>query len=57
MKDSDYDCTVGGRELSFYHNQTTHQYEIVIDYDERNLYVVTLAKGKAIIEFLKTILG
>ena len=55
MKTSDYDCEIDGKSLAFYHNQTTHRYEIVIDYDSSNPHVVTKAKGRAIIEFLKAL--
>jgi len=52
MKDSEFDCKVNGKNVSFYHNTKTHQYEIVIDYDVQNPYVTTKARGKAIIDFL-----
>ena len=55
MKDSDYDCTIEGKDLSFYNNQTTHRYEIVIEFDVLHPYVVTKAKGLAIIKFLKAL--
>ena len=53
MKDSDYYCVIDGKSVAFYHNQKTHRYEVVIDYNPEVLYVVTKAKGLAIIEFLK----
>ena len=55
MKTSDFDCELNGKALAFYHNQTTHRYEIIIDFDQRAPYIVTLAKGKAIIQFLKAL--
>lgn len=50
-----YSSEVNGKNVSFYHNTKSHQIEIVIDFDISNLYVVTFAKGKAIIDFLKAI--
>ncbi len=53
MKDSDFDCEVMGKSVSFYHNTKTHRYEIVIDHDVYNPLVVTKARGAAIIKFLE----
>lgn len=53
MKTSDYRCEIDGKHIAFYHNQTTHRFEVVIEFDSLNPYVVTKAKGLAIIEFLK----
>jgi len=50
-----YTGMVNGKDVSFYHNTKSHKIEIVIDYDISNLYVVTFAKGQAIIDFLKAI--
>lgn len=55
MKDDEYSTTIDNKIVSFYHNQTNHKMEIIIDFDLMNPYVVTLAKGKAIIAFLKFI--
>ena len=56
MKDSEYDCRFEGKSICFYHNQTTHRYEIIIDFDCTKPYVVTKAKGVALIKFLKHVL-
>ena len=50
-----YTGVINGKSISFYHNTKNHKMEIVIDYDISNLYVVTFAKGLAIIDFLKAI--
>jgi hypothetical protein len=55
MKTSDYDCEIEGKHIAFYHNQTTHRYEVVIEFDALNPHVVTKAKGLAIIRFLKAL--
>lgn len=55
MKTSDYDCEIEGKHIAFYHNQTTHRYEVVIEFDVQNPHVVTKAKGLAIIRFLKVL--
>ena len=55
MKTSDYDCEIEGKHIAFYHNQTTHRFEVVIEFDSLNPYMVTKAKGLAIIEFLKAL--
>ena len=53
MKDSEFDCKINGVPLSFYHNTKTHQYEVVVDYNVQEPYVMTKAKGEALIQFLK----
>jgi hypothetical protein len=57
MKGSEYDCYIEGKAISFYHNQKTHRYEVVIDFDVQNPYEITKAKGEAVIEFLKLLLS
>lgn len=57
MKTSEFDCEINGVSCSFYHNTKTHRYEIVIDYDHQNPYIVTKAKGEALIDFFKNILN
>jgi hypothetical protein len=52
MKLDEYTTELNGKHVSFYHNQKNHKMEIWID---REPYVVTLAKGQAIIDFLKLI--
>ena len=52
MKDDEYSTTIDGKTVTFYHNQTNHKMEIIIDYAIQEPYVVTLAKGQAIIDFL-----
>lgn len=52
MKLDDYSKEVNGKHVSFYHNKKNHKMEILIDGEP---YVVTLAKGQAIIDFLKFI--
>jgi len=51
MYDSEYDCEIKGKSISFYHNTKTHQYDVVVDgvIEKR----ITRAKGKAVIDFLK----
>ncbi len=55
MKADEYSTEINGKQVTFYHNQTNHKMEIIIDYDVQNPYVVTLAKGQAIIDFLKQV--
>ena len=53
MKTDDYSFELEGKTVCFYHNQTTHRYEIVIDYDIQNPFIISKAKGEAIAQFLK----
>ena len=53
MKLDEYSTEVNGKHVSFYHNKKNHKMEILIDGEPS---VFTLAKGQAIIDFLKLIL-
>ena len=46
----EYTTEVNGKHVAFYHNTKTHKMEILIDGE---VYHFTLAKARAIIEFLK----
>ena len=53
MKTTDYEFEIDGVPIDFYHNQQTHRYEILIDYDYKNKFIISKAKGEAIASFLK----
>ena len=47
-----YACEINKKQIEFYHNTKTHQYDILIDGE---MVIFTKAKGEAIIRFLKLI--
>ena len=52
MKMDEYTTHIEGKMVSFYHDQKSHKMLILMDHGE---HVVTLAKGRAIIDFLKVL--
>ena len=54
-KVEDYSFELEGNPIHFYHNTKTHRYEIVVDYDLNEPFVISKAKGEAIALFLKFI--
>ena len=52
-KVEDYSFELEGKPIHFYHNTKTHQYDIVVDYDLNEPFIISKAKGEAIASFLK----
>ena len=48
-----YNFEIEGKPIHFYHNTKTHQYEIMVDYNINEPFVISKAKGEAIASFLK----
>lgn len=53
MKTADYEFEIDGVSIHFYHDQQTHRYDVVIDYNIQEPFNVSKAKGEAIVDFLK----
>jgi len=48
-----YSFEIEKKAIHFYHNTKTHQYDIVVDYDVNEPFIISKAKGEAIASFLK----
>ena len=53
MKTAEYEFEIENVPIHFYHNQQTHRYEIIVDYELNRPFIISKAKGEAIASFLK----